>query len=54
MMILELARMLTAETWVIVKDYRTKKTLWTGEARQAVLNDEVKDWDFSKGHIIYI
>ena len=46
--------MLTATTWVIIKDHATHKTVWEGEAALANFNDTVKDWDFSKGHIIYI
>lgn len=45
---------LTGQTWVIIKDQKTGKTIWEGEAVFANFNDTVKDWDFSKGHIIYI
>lgn len=49
-----LVRMLTNETWVTIKDQKTKKTLFEGYASAAGFNDVVKSWDFSKGHIIYI
>ena len=49
-----LVRMLTAETWVIIKDHKTHKTLFEGYASAANFNDEVKDRNFSKKHIIYI
>ena len=54
MMIIELTRMLTKETQVTVKDKKTRKTVWEGTASEATFNDQVKDWDFSVGHIIYI
>lgn len=49
-----LARNLTNETWVTIKDKKSKKTLWSGYASRATFGDRVKDWDFSEGHIIYI
>ena len=49
-----LVRMLTAWTEVVIKDKRTGKTLFRGCASAANFNDKVKDWDFSKEHIIYI
>jgi hypothetical protein len=49
-----LVRMLTSETWVTVKDFSTRKTVFEGYASAANFNDKVKDWDFSNGHIIYI
>lgn len=49
-----LTRMLTTWTYVIIKDYETKKAIWEGDAGLANFNDTVKDWDFSNGHIIYI
>lgn len=49
-----LVRMLTNETEVTIKDKKTNKTLFEGYASAANFNDEVKDWDFSKKHIIYI
>ena len=45
---------LTKETWVIIKDYVTKRNVWEGAAVYANFNDTVKDWDFSIAHIIYI
>lgn len=45
---------LTKDTHVIIKDQKTKKTVWEGEAVFANFNDEVKDWNFSRKHIIYI
>ena len=49
-----LVRMLTAETEVVIKDQKTRKTLFIGYASEANFNDKVKDWDFSKEHVIYI
>ena len=49
-----LTGMLVKDVWVTIKDSNTKATLWEGEAALANFNDKVKDWDFSKGHIIYI
>lgn len=49
-----LTRMLTAETWVIIKNQKTKKVLFEGYASAANFNDEVKDWNFRNSHIIYI
>ena len=49
-----LVRMLTSWTEVTIKDYKTGKTLFKGYASAANFNDTVKDWDFSKDHIIYI
>lgn len=49
-----LVRMLTNETHVIIKNEETNKTLFSGYASAACFEDKVKDWDFSKGHIIYI
>ena len=49
-----LTKMLTTDTWVIIKDQRTKKTLFEGFANLARFDDKVKDWDFSKNHIIYV
>ena len=49
-----LATMLTKETLVIVKDYKTHRTLFKGSAVNANFEDKVKDWDFHKEHIIYI
>lgn len=49
-----LVRMLANETWVVIKDKETGKVLFEGYASAAGFNDEVKDWDFSKGHVIYI
>lgn len=54
MAVYELTRMLTNETWVIIKDSCTHKTLFMGYASSATFNDKVKDWDFSNEHIIYI
>lgn len=45
---------LTANTEVIIKDQKTEKILFIGYASAANFNDKVKDWDFSKEHIIYI
>lgn len=50
----KLTGMLTKETYVIIKDHKTRKIVWQGEAALANFNDEVKDWDFSRKHIIYI
>lgn len=49
-----LSKMLTAETKVIVKDQKTGKTYYKGCASEANFEDNVKDWDFSNNHIIYI
>lgn len=49
-----LVRMLTTETPVTIKDKKTGKTLFEGPASAANFNDTVKDWNFSKGHVIYI
>jgi hypothetical protein len=49
-----LARKLTENTWVTIKDAETKKVLFVGQAKAAVFEDTVTDWDFSNGHIIYI
>lgn len=49
-----LTRMLKNETQVTIKDAETKKILFEGCASAANFNDEVKNWDFSKEHIIYI
>lgn len=49
-----LTGMLTAETFVEIKDVKTRKTIWSGTANTALFEDKVKDWDFSNGHIIYI
>ena len=58
-----LAKMLTNDTIIALKDYRTKRlTIWEGRAEELlnlekVDNDTlkpVKDWDFSRKHIIYI
>lgn len=49
-----LVGMLTNETEVTIKDHETGKTLFVGVASAANFNDEVKDWDFSRGHVIYI
>ena len=54
MAVYELTRRLTNETWVIIKDHCTHRTLFEGFASDAGFNDKVKDWDFSNGHIIYI
>lgn len=54
MKVYELTRMLTNETWVTIKDHKTFKILFQGYASAAGFNDEVKTWDFSKGHVIYI
>lgn len=39
---------------VTIKDFVTKKTVWSGEAWESNFNDNVKYWDFSKGYVIYI
>ena len=49
-----LTRMLTSATEIIIRDQKTGKTLFIGCASAANFNDKVKDWDFSKEHIIYI
>lgn len=49
-----MVRNLTCETWVTIKDHKTKKTIWEGFASAATFNDEVKCWDFSRSHDIYI
>lgn len=49
-----LAKMLVNETVVIIKDMKSRKTVWCGTAERALFQDKVKDWDFSKRHIIYI
>ena len=49
-----LVRMLTNETEVTIRDHKTGRTLYVGVASEASFNDEVKDWDFSNGHVIYI
>lgn len=54
MKIYELTRMLNAEVTVIIKDRKSGRTLYTGPASAATFNDVIKDWDFSKNHIIYI
>ena len=49
-----LVSMLVAETLVEIKDIITRETIWSGIAKDALFEDRVKDWNFSKGHIIYI
>lgn len=49
-----LAGKLTKETVVIIKDQDTGKTLFTGKAEKAIYDDTVKDWDFSKDHVIFV
>ena len=54
MKVYELTKRLTKDTWVMLDNQKTHVTEWEGYAADAVFTDEVKDWDFSKGHIIYI
>lgn len=54
MKVYELTRMLTNETTVTIVDRETGKVLFEGYASAASFNDKVKDWDFSKKHMIYI
>lgn len=49
-----LTGMLVKDVLVTIKDSETKVKVWEGEAALANFNDKVKDWDFSKGHVIYI
>ena len=50
-----LACRLKSDVIVTIKDMNTKKTLWKGKAKDATIyKDVVIDWDFSKGHIIYV
>lgn len=53
-MVGELVAMLTAQTEVTIKDFKTGKTLFRGYASAANFNDRVVDWDFSREHIIFI
>lgn len=54
MKVYELARMLTNETWVTIKDSKSRETLWEGYASAATFTDSITEWDFSEGHTIYI
>lgn len=54
MKVYELTRMLTADTEVKIIDDETQKALYIGCASAATFTDDVKDWDFSEKHIIYI
>ncbi len=49
-----LTKMLTVEAIVVIKDEKTKKIIWSGNASMANFYDKVKNWDFSSGHVIYI
>lgn len=49
-----LTRKLTEDTPVVIKDKKTNEVLFEGRAIEATFGNEVKDWDFSKEHIIYI
>lgn len=49
-----LAGMLKKDTVVIIKDRETKAVIWKGAAGKAEYEDTVKDWDFSRDHIIYV
>ena len=50
-----LAKSLTKETVLTIKDQETKKTIWEGKAEKAVnIPGKVKDWDFSKNHTVYV
>lgn len=49
-----LAKMLVDNVPVTIKDSKTGRTLWTGEAKEAMFPATVADWDFSKEHVIYI
>ena len=49
-----LTKMLVSGVRVEIKDIETGETIWNGLAGYAKFSDTVKDWDFSKGHIIYI
>ena len=52
-----LAGMLTGKTKVILKDKETGKVYRAARASEIAdekISDKVKDWDFSKEHIIYI
>lgn len=50
----ELVRMLTPETEIIVKDVHTNDVLYYGMAEGAMNYYEVKDWDFSGLHVVYV
>lgn len=54
MTVMFLTRMLTYWTEVEIRDHKTGKAIWNGDAGAALFNDTVKDWDFSNGHIIYV
>ncbi len=49
-----LVRMLVNETEVTIKDQKTGKVLYKGLAGKADFTDKIKDWNFSRDHIIYI
>lgn len=49
-----LAGMLKKDTVVIIKDHSTKAVIWRGEAGKAEHKCTVKDWNFSRDHIIYV
>lgn len=45
---------LTNETIVTLKDIKTRETVFVGRADEANFNYRVRDWNFKRGHIIYI
>ena len=49
-----LTNMLTCDTAIKIIDRESGKTLFEGKANEAKFDDKVKDWDFSRGHILYI
>lgn len=54
MTVAEFTKRLTKDTWVMLDDHETHVTVWEGYAVNAGFTDKVIDWDFSKGHVIYI
>ena len=54
MTVASLTKKLTKDTWVMLENSATHAIEWEGFAKDAYWADEVKDWDFSHGHVIYI
>lgn len=49
-----LTKMLVENVLVTIKDFNTGRVLWTGEAKNATFPAIVADWNFSKGHVIFV
>jgi len=49
-----LTKMLVENVLVTIKDFDTGRVLWTGEAKNATFPAIVADWNFSKGHVIFV